>query len=298
MPLLMQREKHLLQSNPFTFTKRPEGPAFQAPGRYSQVPFPSYTGRVLTVRSLAKTYRRGFPLLRRTVTAVLHDVSFDVDDGEVVGLLGPNGAGKTTILHAIAGLLYVDGGEMRIDGEPLTPVRASRLVALCSSADRSFYYRLTLRENLRFFGRLQGLHGGRLTQRIDAALEVTNLASFAGRRYSRCSSGVRQRLTFARALLSDAPIVLLDEPTRAVDPLHAQMMRRFVRETLCGELRKAVVLATNVLEEAWTTCDRIVLLSAGRPVAIDTPAALGKRFTTHAYDLPAPDELFRSEQAI
>lgn len=207
---------------------------------------------------------------------MLDGVSFDAAPGEVVALVGVNGAGKTTLLHGIAGLLTVEG-RILLDGRALTARRARHDVALCSSADRSFYYRLSLRENLRFFGRLLGVNGDALDRRIDDALDLTDLSDFADRRYSNCSTGTRQRLTFARALLSDAPVFLLDEPTRAVDPLHAQMLHTFIRRELAERMRKIIVLATNVLEEAWSACDRIVLLSGGRTIAVDTPSGLTDR---------------------
>jgi ABC-2 type transport system ATP-binding protein len=228
---------------------------------------------VLCVRALSKSYSHG-PWGRRRRIAILQNVSFEVNAGEIVGLAGANGAGKTTLLHAIAGLVRPDGGCVELDRRPLTSARAQREVALCSSADRSFYYRLTLRDNLRFFGRLHGLQGSALDRRIAAAIDRMDLTTFADRTYSRCSTGTRQRLTFARALLSDAQVLLLDEPTRAVDPLHAQRLHRFIKTELAGDLQKTVVLATNVLDEAWSVCDRVVILSEGRSVAVDTPAAL------------------------
>lgn len=232
---------------------------------------------MLSVRLLCKAYRCG-SLLRGSVRTVLRDVSLEVHPGEIVGLVGANGAGKTTILHAIAGLVEPDSGTVSIDGREVTSQTAQRVVALCSSADRSFYYRLTLRQNLSFFGALYGLNGETLRSRIERALETTDLCGFADYRYNRCSTGTRQRLTFARALLQDAPVFLLDEPTRAVDPLHAQRLHSFIRQTLSGDLRKTVILATNNLQEAWEVCDRIVLLSQGRVVDAGTPQALAARF--------------------
>ncbi|HET7813313.1 MAG TPA: ABC transporter ATP-binding protein [Candidatus Baltobacteraceae bacterium] len=232
---------------------------------------------MLRIRGVGKSYRHGL-FARRTQTSVLHDVTFDASPGEIVGVAGANGAGKTTLLHVIAGLVLAERGSVELDGRPLTPARAQREVALCSSADRSFYYRLTLRDNLRFFGRLYGLSGGELNDRIAQALERMDLIAQSGKRYSRCSTGTRQRLTFARALLSDAPVLLLDEPTRAVDPLHTQRLHEFIRNDLALEARKIVVLATNQLDEAWGVCDRVVLLSGGKTVAVDTPDVL-RRFT-------------------
>jgi ABC-type multidrug transport system ATPase subunit len=195
--------------------------------------------------------------------------------GEVVGLVGANGAGKTTLLHIIAGLLRADAGTVTVDGR----------VALCTSADRSFYYRLTMRDNLRFFGRLYGLRGRHLEARIDCALQITQLEECCNRRYSTCSTGMRQRLTFARALLSDADVLLLDEPTRAVDALHAQRLHEFIREELACRYGKAVLLATNVLHEAWTICDRVLVLSGGHVTHANTTQT------------PEPEKLFAAELA-
>lgn len=256
----------------------------------------AYAGFMLCVRALGKTYR-GPGIFSRERVRVLDDVTFEVPERRIVGLVGANGAGKTTILHVIAGLVRPDRGEVELDDSPLTPPRAHRAVALCSSADRSFYYRMTLRANLEFFGALQGLHGRALRERIDAALAATDLHGFADRRYSGCSTGVRQRLTFARALLCDARVVLLDEPTRAVDALHAQRLHRFIRGTLCSDLGKAIVLATNSLEEAWSVCDTIVLLSRGRVLAVDTPQALSERVSWRVLKLPEPEDLFDREYA-
>jgi ABC-2 type transport system ATP-binding protein len=228
---------------------------------------------VLCVRSLTKSYRDGF--FARGRARVLDGIDFDIARGEIVGLVGSNGAGKTTILHIIAGLLRADGGTVHVDGT----------AALCSSADRSFYYRLTMRQNLRFFGRLYGLRGRALTERIDYALHLTQLDEVADRRYMSCSSGMRQRLTLARALLCDGDLLLLDEPTRAVDPLHTRLLHEFIREELANRQRKAILLATNVLHEAYTLCDRVLVLSEGRVTPV-TPA-----------EISAPHELFPTELA-
>jgi ABC-2 type transport system ATP-binding protein len=215
---------------------------------------------------------RGHPP-RRTV---LHGVSFSVEHGELVGLLGPNGAGKTTLLKALAGLLLPDQGRILIDGVDLSrdPLGAKRRIGLCISEERSFYYRLTARRNLEFFGSLYGLRGAALHQRIDEVAAQLDLTWAIERRFSTFSSGMRQRLTVARALLGEPKVLLLDEPTRAVDPAHAESLRHFIRHDLIGKLGKTVVLATNSLEEAWRLCDRIAVVNDGRIVALGPPGSL------------------------
>lgn len=229
---------------------------------------------MVRVTGLQKTYPlQRFPFSGKRRARVLSGVDFEVRRGEVVGVLGANGAGKTTILHIIAGLTHADSGSVTFEGE--------RSIGICSSADRSFYFRLTLRENLRFFGKLAGLSGAVLSNRIESLFESLELGEFADRRYAQCSTGTRQRTALARALLNDPAILLLDEPTRAIDPLHAERFRRFVRD-LAATGGKAVVLATNLLEEAWSTCDRILLIESGRGIAVDTPSALQRRLTQAA----------------
>ncbi|MGZ3497135.1 MAG: ATP-binding cassette domain-containing protein [Vulcanimicrobiaceae bacterium] len=233
---------------------------------------------MLRVKDVTKSFAVQRPawrsLLHRPARrTVLEAVSFDAVSGSVVGVLGANGAGKSTLLQIVAGLVKPDRGRVFVDGT----------VALCGSADRSFYYRLTLRENLRFFGALVGLRGATLQRRLDEVLHQNDLQSVADRLYSRCSSGMRQRANIARALLSDPQLLALDEPTRAVDPVHAQALRRYVRETLVKERGKTVLLATNVVEEAWELCDRVALLDGGRIVAFGTLQELAHRGTHPRY---------------
>ncbi len=230
---------------------------------------------MLRVTSLRKTFPAQVPpwralLPRPPRVRILDGITFTVGAGTVLGVLGANGAGKSTLLQIIAGLIRPDHGEVVADGS----------VGLCSSADRSFYYRLTVRENLKFFGSLLGLRGDALRRRIDDVLRSTDLLAIGDRLFSRCSSGMRQRVTIARALLNDPSIVLLDEPTRALDPVHTDALRTLIRDRLVREQRKTVVLATNVLEEAWATCDRVALLNEGELVAIDTPERLRERAAT------------------
>jgi ABC-2 type transport system ATP-binding protein len=210
---------------------------------------------------------------RRTV---LHGVNLTVARGELLGLLGPNGAGKTTLLKSLATLAIPDRGRVLIDGIDVVrePLRAKQKIGLCISEERSFYYRLTARANLEFFGALVGLHGRSLARRIDEVLEQVQLRAEIDQRFSTFSSGMRQRLTVARALLGDPEVILLDEPTRAVDPIHAEELRRFFRKRLIDELGKTVILATNLLEEAWRLCDRVAVINGGSIVALGPPHSL------------------------
>jgi ABC-type multidrug transport system ATPase subunit len=231
--------------------------------------------RVSGVSKAFPTWPQGWRRLTRALErfTVLEDVSFEVEFAEVFGLLGENGAGKTTLLHMLATLVQPDSGSIAIAGlEPSAPAAGRRrLIGLCSSADRSFYYRLTMVENLRFFGSLVGLSGQTLARRIDEVMTLVDLGAFGERRYGQCSSGIRQRASIARALIGDPPLLLLDEPTRTLDPVHTQAIHRLVRDRLVSVLGKTVVLATNVLDEAWQVCDRTAILKKGRIDAIFRP---------------------------
>jgi ABC-2 type transport system ATP-binding protein len=221
-------------------------------------------------------YRGALP--RRTV---LHEISFDVRPGELFGLLGPNGAGKTTLLKMLATLCIADRGQILISGMDATKraMTVKSKIGLCTSEERSFYFRLTARENLRLFGALVGLFGDTLESRIEKVVSLVDLVFALDRRYDTFSSGMRQRLSFARALLSDPDIIFFDEPTRAVDPLHARELRALIRDELVTRHNKTVVLATNSLEEAWAICDTVAILQHGRIVAKGSPRTLDIEFT-------------------
>jgi ABC-2 type transport system ATP-binding protein len=212
---------------------------------------------------------------------VLSDIDFTVRRGELFGLLGANGAGKSTILRLLAGLMLPDSGAITIDGcdAASEPLRLRRHIGLCTGEERSFYYRLSARSNLEYFGSLAGLKRSELRERVEAVAHTVDLQRDLDRRFDQFSAGMRQRLSFARALLADPDVLLLDEPTRAVDPIHAHELRRFVRDELVTKLGKTVILATNLLDEAWELCDRVAVLRAGRIVAIAAPDELGR---THA----------------
>jgi ABC-2 type transport system ATP-binding protein len=230
--------------------------------------FPVSHGLGELVRSIA-----GRRVPRRQV---LFDVSLDVARGELFGLLGPNGAGKSTLLRLLATLTVPDSGRMTIDGIDVAthPLEAKRRLALCTSDERSFYFRLTARQNLEFFGALMGLSGAHLRRRIEDCIDMVDLRPHLDRRFGGFSSGMRVRLTVARALLADPGILFFDEPTRAVDPVHAEDLRLLIRRDLVERAGKTVVLATNLLDEAWALCDRVAVVNHGRIVALGPPREL------------------------
>jgi ABC-2 type transport system ATP-binding protein len=234
---------------------------------------------------LANSMRDLLPGAPKRYRRVLHDVNLSVRRGELLGLLGPNGVGKTTLLKMMGTLTLPDGGSIEIEGIDIArhPAAARERIGFCTSDDRSFYFRLSARENLSFFGSLAGLRGKLLQQRIAETLEQVGLSEAIDRRFGTFSTGMRQRMTVARALLGNPPILYFDEPTRAIDPIHSDELRRMIRDDLVRRDGKTVVLATNILEEAWSICDRVAIVNHGTIVAIGPPSQLdpAKRATRY-----------------
>ena len=196
------------------------------------------------------------------------DVSFEVPRGETFGLLGPNGAGKTTTINILCGLLKPDGGAVRLDGksDPTQPsVRASLGVVPQSLA---LYQELTAQSNLEFFGRINGLAGARLKERVGAALEMAGLTERRKNRVSTFSGGMKRRLNMVCSLLHEPSILLLDEPTVGVDPQSRNLIFDSI-EKLKSEGR-TIIYTTHYMEEAQRLCDRVAILDKGKMLALDS----------------------------
>ncbi len=215
---------------------------------------------------------------RRERFRAVDAIDLRVETGEIFGVLGPNGAGKTTTLKMLATLLEPTSGEARVLGidvrERPREVRA-RLGAMLSG-ERSLYWKLTGRENLEYFAALYHVPPRQTRARIDGALEAVKLADRAEDYVERYSTGMRQRLALARALLPDPPLMILDEPTVGLDPQAARDLRDRVRDL--RRQGRTVLLTTHYMEEADQLCDRVAIIDHGRIVALDTPAALKRTF--------------------
>jgi sodium transport system ATP-binding protein len=200
----------------------------------------------------------------QSVRAV-QEVSLHVNAGEVVGLLGPNGAGKTTILRMIAGILTPDAGAVRIRGIDMArdPLEAKRHIGF-HSGDTQLYQRLTAREALRYFGSLYGMPPAPLESRITELIARLEMGAFADRPCQTLSSGQKQRANIARAFLHQPGLLILDEPTNALDIVSGQFIVEAIRaERAAG---RAVLFSTHIMGEAEYLCDRIALLHQGRIV--------------------------------
>jgi ABC-2 type transport system ATP-binding protein len=220
-------------------------------------------------RSLRELVTRPFERAERV--RALCGVDLAVRRGEVVGLLGPNGAGKTTLLKIFSCLVLPDAGTAKVAGiETRDENRVKPVIGLVHSDERSFYWRLSARENLRFFARLYDVPSARIASRIDELLELVAMSEAADRPFSDYSSGMKQRIAIARALLHDPPILLMDEPTRSLDPASTLALRRFIADELQGRGGKTILLATHNLREAEALSDRVAVLAGGRIRQIGT----------------------------
>jgi len=225
---------------------------------------------MLQVEGVRRTYQPVKGLLRvltRTATDVpveaLRGIDFTVRRGRILGLVGPNGAGKTTLIRIIAGLLDPDEGRVRVNGHDpsVDQIAAARSVGLVLADDRSLYWRLTGRQNLELHGALYGLSRADASARADEVLATAGLDAMT-RRVFGYSTGMRARLAIARALIVDPPVLVLDEPTRSLDPLAARDTCDMLRNLADGG--RAVLLASHRLEELERIADDIAVLIDGR----------------------------------
>ncbi len=238
----------------------------------------------IEITGLSKVFRRKKSLrqmvTRPTVQAeetwALRDVTLRVPEAALFGLLGPNGAGKTTLLKILSCLVLPTSGEVRVGGLDVRSAggRARGALGFVTSDERSFYWRLTGKENLQFFGSLHRLQGRELQERISFLLDRLDLTEQADKPFRDYSSGMKQRLAVARGLLHDPPLLLLDEPTRSLDPISAKHLRTFLAEELNGKERKTLLLATHNLQEAEQLCQRVAVLSRGRILGVGRPEEL------------------------
>jgi sodium transport system ATP-binding protein len=218
--------------------------------------------------------------------AAVDGVSLSVAPGEIVGLLGPNGAGKTTTLRMLAGILTPDEGRVTVGGVDIHrhPLEAKRRLGFLSG-DTQLYQRLSTREVLRYFGRLYGMTEPRILARTDQLVEELEMGEFAGRPCGTLSSGQKQRANIARAFLHEPDLLILDEPTVALDVISGQFIVESIRRR--RDAGRGVLFSTHIMSEAEYLCDRILLLHRGRLIdegsLEDLLAGSGSRNLTDAF---------------
>lgn len=244
------------------------------------------TDAIVIAENVSKIYRRPFPRLRKLLgrkvdgVLALDKVNLEIQAGEIFGLVGLNGQGKTTLIKCLATLIEPNSGTIRIKGmNPKSdPTGIKRLVGLVSADERTFYARLTGRQNLNFFARLHNMPGGAAKRRIAELAEMLDFAEMLDRRFQELSSGNKQRLALMRALLSDPELILLDEPTRSLDPLAAEHLRKLVRENLNRRAGKTIFITSHNLEEVENLCQRIAILHRGQVRLCATMEELRRKY--------------------
>lgn len=219
--------------------------------------------------------------------AAVDDFSLSLPAGAVLGFLGPNGAGKTTTIRMIMSIIYPDAGRIEVLGHPRAVEVKDRIGYL--PEERGLYRKMTARETLDYFGRLKGLRGRTLAERIDASLARVGLADYRDKKVETLSKGMSQKLQFVSAILHQPELVILDEPFSGLDPLNVHLLEQFI-----AELRKAgttVVFSTHQMNQAERLCDRIVLINKGRKVIDGTVNEVRANFATRIVSIDAEGNL-------
>lgn len=224
----------------------------------------THEGRV-EVHGLVKTF---WDRARGRIRAV-DGIDFTCAPGEVFGLLGANGAGKTTTLRVLATILEPTEGSATVNGHDvrLDPEEVRRSIGF-HSASTALYPRLTARETLRFFARVNGYPEERIEERVDALLDRFDIRDYADARVDALSSGMKQKVAIARTVAHDPPVLIFDEPSVGLDVVNALELRRIVGEL--RDLGKAVLFSTHVMPEAERVCDRIAIMHRGRILSTGT----------------------------
>ena len=229
---------------------------------------------LVEVRKLRKQFEYRVGLSGKKETLAVESIDFEVAKGEIFSLLGPNGAGKTTTIKMLCTLIRPTSGDAKIDGESIVdaPDEVRGRIGVMLSGDRNMYWKLTAKDNLQYFAALYHLEPKVAKERIDRLLKLVSLDDQAKVPVENFSTGMRIRLSFIKALLNDAPVLMFDEPTSNLDPQSARLVRGVIQGL--RDEGKAILLTTHNLVEADRLSDRIGIMDHGRIIATDTPANL------------------------
>src|SRR3989442_5597972 len=221
---------------------------------------------MISVKDLSKRYARN--------TAVDH-ISFEVEKGQIVGFLGPNGAGKTTTMRVLTCFLPPSSGTATVAGFDVleAPFEVKKRIGYLPEAP-PLYLEMRTAEYLTFVGRLKGLSGADLQQRVDAVCDRCAIGDEKKKLLGKLSTGYRQRVGLAQAIIHNPDVLILDEPTAGLDPKQIIETRQLIKE-LAGN--HTIILSTHILPEVSQTCERVVIINKGRVVAVDTPDNLTAR---------------------
>jgi ABC-2 type transport system ATP-binding protein len=259
---------------------------------------------VIEIRHLSKRFKkrrnyRDFFMGRHSNIKAIDDLSLEIREGEIFGLLGPNGAGKTTLIKILSSLILPTNGMAKIyDYDVVKDVwRIKNLIGLIHSDERSFFWRLTGRQNLEFFASLFQVPRRLAKSRIDELLSLAGLEKDADNLFHNYSTGMKQKLSIARGLLNKPKILFMDEAMRSIDPISTMKIRDFIKKEILQIVQGTVLLATNRLDEASDLCDRVAVLNEGRLVACGSTEKLVTSYQNSIqYEIDVrnlSDELFK-----
>lgn len=248
--------------------------AVQNGARAERSGLPIISIRQVTMRfPIPKRYREmlAHPFRPRRNSVALNGVSLEVEKGDRIAVLGPNGAGKTTLLKLIGGLLLPTSGEIIVNGFDTSQHNSSarKSVGFVLNEERSFFWRLSAVENLEFFGALDNLWGADLDNRIHELLGLVGLQEAVDKPIAGFSSGMKQRLALARGLIAEPEVLILDEPTRALDPIACDEFQDLILSRIHKDSGKTLLIATHRLEEAEKLCNKVLVINRGQIRAFD-----------------------------
>ena len=248
--------------------------------------------RAIEVSGLRKTFVSGW--IRKRRKEALRGVDLVVPQGALWGILGPNGAGKTTFLSILSNLVTPDAGEVRVLGRDIRRHGADVLRRInLSSGHANFLWGLKVRENLEYYAMLYGIPGRRRRQKVAELIELLELQDFAGSRFDELSSGTKQKLSLAKALINDPELLFLDEPTVGLDPDVAVRIRGFL-SFLHEEKHTTILMTTHNMQEAEFLCQQVAFLrdgtirAFGKPPELKQQLKLGDTILIHFNNLEIP----------
>lgn len=227
---------------------------------------------MIQAKNLVKTFRDR----KRGEVHAVNGVSFEAKPGKIFGLLGANGAGKTTTLRILATLLEPTTGEAYVAGHDvrLEPEKVREKIGFLSTST-ALYGRLTAREMVEYFGRLYGMPESLLQQRLQEVFSVLEMNEFANGRCDKLSTGQKQRVSIARSIIHEPPVMIFDEPTTGLDVMTSRTIMRFIER--CREQNKTVIFSTHIMSEVERLCDEVAIIHDGRIVAQGTVEELRER---------------------
>ena len=227
---------------------------------------------MIEVIDLMKSFRD----LRRGLVHAVDHVSFEARPGEIFGLLGPNGAGKTTTMRILCTVLRPTGGSARVAGfDVATQPSAVRQHIGFMSANTAIYDRMSAWELVSYFGRLYGMGEERLRERLETVFGLLQMNDFRDTLGAKMSTGMRQKVSIARAIIHDPPVLIFDEPTAGLDILVGRAVLHNIERL--RELGKCILFSTHIMREVERLCDRVAIISRGRVQACGTLAELRQR---------------------